>query len=189
MSLGKGHIPGRDVPLTGIWELRLVGTCYPSRQVMPHDEAGGRKIRMHGGLAAQTRTASVRLRWGHRRCAQYGPARPQPRWLKCPSCMASPAKVCEWSSSTRAGSSTARIPPRPTSCLGPFAEFEPYLMNERERAGIALAKQRGASKGIKGLSSRNGRPSWSSAPHLLQLWIVIGRGPVLVSWPGIHRSS
>src|SRR5437763_2336753 len=35
------------------------------------------------------------------------------------------------------------------SVLGPFAEFERALIHERQREGIALAKQRGAYKGRK----------------------------------------
>jgi len=45
-----------------------------------------------------------------------------------------------------------RIPPWPASCSpswGAFAEFERALINERQREGIALAKQRGAYKGRK----------------------------------------
>ncbi len=35
------------------------------------------------------------------------------------------------------------------SVMGAFAEFERALINERQREGIALAKQRGAYKGRK----------------------------------------
>jgi DNA invertase Pin-like site-specific DNA recombinase len=49
-------------------------------------------------------------------------------------------------------SSPARTPPWLTSCssvMGAFAEFERSLIRERQREGIALAKQRGAYKGRK----------------------------------------
>jgi hypothetical protein len=50
------------------------------------------------------------------------------------------------------------------SVMGAFAEFERSLIRERQREGIALAKQRGAYKGRKRPSHRNGRPSWYSGP-------------------------
>jgi DNA invertase Pin-like site-specific DNA recombinase len=36
------------------------------------------------------------------------------------------------------------------SVMGAFAEFERALINERQREGIALAKQRGAYRGQRG---------------------------------------
>lgn len=53
------------------------------------------------------------------------------------------------------------------SVMGAFAEFERSLIRERQREGIALAKQRGAYKGRKRPSHRNGQPSSSSAPALV----------------------
>jgi DNA invertase Pin-like site-specific DNA recombinase len=50
------------------------------------------------------------------------------------------------------------------SVMGAFAEFERSLIRERQREGIALAKQRGAYKGRKKTLHRNGPPNWSSAP-------------------------
>ena len=50
------------------------------------------------------------------------------------------------------------------SVMGAFAEFERSLIRDRQREGIAPAKQRGAYKGKKKPSRRNGRPNWSSAP-------------------------
>jgi DNA invertase Pin-like site-specific DNA recombinase len=49
------------------------------------------------------------------------------------------------------------------SVMGAFAEFERSLM-ERQREGIAMARQRGAYKGRNRPSRRNAQPSWSSAP-------------------------
>jgi DNA invertase Pin-like site-specific DNA recombinase len=46
------------------------------------------------------------------------------------------------------------------SVMGAFAEFERSLIRERQREGIALAKQRGATAAGKRPSHRNGRPSW-----------------------------
>ncbi len=46
------------------------------------------------------------------------------------------------------------------SVMGAFAGFERSLITERQKEGIALAKQRGADKGGKRRSPRNGRPSW-----------------------------
>jgi len=49
--------------------------------------------------------------------------------------------------------------------MGAFAEFERSLISERQREGIALAKQRGApTKGGKRPSHPNGQPNWSSGP-------------------------
>lgn len=51
------------------------------------------------------------------------------------------------------------------SVMGAFAEFERSLTRERQREGIALAKQRGAYKGRKKtLTPERVPPSWSSAP-------------------------
>ena len=50
------------------------------------------------------------------------------------------------------------------SVMGAFAEFERSLIRERQREGIALAKQRGAYKGRNRPSRRNVQPSWSTAP-------------------------
>src|SRR4051794_40226636 len=51
------------------------------------------------------------------------------------------------------------------SVTGAFAGFERSLIRERQREGIALAKQRGApTRGEKRPSHRNGPPNWSSAP-------------------------
>jgi hypothetical protein len=50
------------------------------------------------------------------------------------------------------------------SVMGAIAEFERSLIRERQREGIALAKQRGAYKGRKRPSHRNGQPSWPGAP-------------------------
>lgn len=46
---------------------------------------------------------------------------------------------------------TGEDSPWPTSCsvMGAFPEFERSLIQERQRQGIALAKQRGAYKGRK----------------------------------------
>lgn len=50
------------------------------------------------------------------------------------------------------------------SVMGAFAEFERSLIGERQREGIALAKQRGAYKG------RKRRPrQHSGEPHHLRL--------------------
>jgi DNA invertase Pin-like site-specific DNA recombinase len=49
------------------------------------------------------------------------------------------------------------------SVMGAFAEFERSLIRERQREGIALAKQRSAYRGRKRPLPRTGRPSWSSA--------------------------
>jgi DNA invertase Pin-like site-specific DNA recombinase len=49
------------------------------------------------------------------------------------------------------------------SVMDTFAEFERSLIRERQREGIALAKQRGAYRGRKKRPlPRNGRPSWCS---------------------------
>jgi DNA invertase Pin-like site-specific DNA recombinase len=50
------------------------------------------------------------------------------------------------------------------SVMGAFAEFERSLIKERQKEGIALAKQRGPIKGGKRPSRRNGPPNWPSAP-------------------------
>ena len=50
------------------------------------------------------------------------------------------------------------------SVMGAFAEFERCLIRERQREGVALAKQRGAYKGRKRPSRRNVQRSWSSGP-------------------------
>lgn len=48
------------------------------------------------------------------------------------------------------------------SVMEAFAEFERSLIRERQREGIALAKQRGAYKGRKRPSRLNMQTSWSS---------------------------
>ncbi|ELT44821.1 Resolvase domain protein [Arthrobacter nitrophenolicus] len=50
------------------------------------------------------------------------------------------------------------------SVMGAFAEFERSLIRERQREGIALAKQRGATRAGKRCSHLNVSPRWSSVP-------------------------
>jgi DNA invertase Pin-like site-specific DNA recombinase len=50
------------------------------------------------------------------------------------------------------------------SVMGAVAEFERSLIRERQKEGIALAKQRGAYKAGKRHSHRNAPPNWCSAP-------------------------
>jgi DNA invertase Pin-like site-specific DNA recombinase len=50
------------------------------------------------------------------------------------------------------------------SVISAFAEFERSLIGKRRREDIALAQPRGAHKGGKRPSHRNGPPSWSSGP-------------------------
>jgi hypothetical protein len=53
------------------------------------------------------------------------------------------------------------------SVMGAFAEFERSLIRERQREGIALAKQRGAYQGRKkDPHTGTGRPSWSSGQRM-----------------------
>jgi DNA invertase Pin-like site-specific DNA recombinase len=50
------------------------------------------------------------------------------------------------------------------SVMGAFAEFERALIRERQREGIALAKQRGAYRGRKKALSMNRLPNYGSVP-------------------------
>lgn len=63
----------------------------------------------------------------------------------------SPARACGWSSSRSTCSYWRGLPHGEPHALrhGAFAEFERALIRERQREGIALAKQRGAYKGRK----------------------------------------
>jgi DNA invertase Pin-like site-specific DNA recombinase len=50
------------------------------------------------------------------------------------------------------------------SVMGAFAEFERALIRERQREGIALAKQRGAYRGRKKALSPERAPNCASGP-------------------------
>jgi DNA invertase Pin-like site-specific DNA recombinase len=69
------------------------------------------------------------------------------------------------------------------SVMGAFAEFERALIHERQREGIALAKQRGAYKGCKKALS-------AAAVTELRAWIAAGVSKAKVAREfGISRQT
>jgi DNA invertase Pin-like site-specific DNA recombinase len=64
--------------------------------------------------------------------------------------------------------------------MGAFAEFERALIHERQREGIALAKQRGVYKGRKKALS-------AAAVTQLRVWIAVGQQGQ--SRPGISPNT
>jgi DNA invertase Pin-like site-specific DNA recombinase len=74
----------------------------------------------------------------------------------------SPSAACASSSSRSSLTFTGEDSPMANlmlSVMGAFAEFERALIRERQREGIALAKQRGAYRGRKKSLSRNRSPN------------------------------
>src|SRR5690349_21065766 len=66
------------------------------------------------------------------------------------------------------------------SVMGAFAEFERALINERQREGIALAKQRGAYRGRKKARPQLPLPSFAAG---------LPRGSARQRWPGSSGSA
>src|SRR3954465_15700616 len=66
------------------------------------------------------------------------------------------------------------------SVMGAFAEFERALIHERQREGIALAKQRGAYKG---------RKKALSAAAVIELRAPTAAGISKAKWPGSLGSA